>query len=537
MLDTSLQAARQRGRLLLASDQVDFKNLILCWITSLRTYSNKSTCLLNFRAMCKPARRGSGRGTHIHCQHSQLSGVEDREQVLAMVQGVADQPPSSRRTVFSDDRFIGRRNETKTRLDPINKRQCLRMKRKSFRETASQPEQTLIGQTIMKRQLFPIKTEPAYSQNSSQAATAQIFVAPPMARNGGSQTNNLTRQEKPSAGPTISLQTPRPTTSSVIRFAKNPFEVSRPITLDRSSWKDGESVPTIPLPRCSTPKIFSTRSTPVTTTSNNIQLEPTYCGPSGTVVEGMPKNFLRAEMQFSMQMCEKWQQDNPKLVQGVPLPSWLDAAELKVEGKSREADDAGETEGRSRDRESDFLKSLFDFSGDELERLSHNSGDDWISFANPQSPEKTSTSLDVGLRNGDFLHPQATLPSDMCGNDFIQFFDNQPTQLQGDYFEARRPTEVEAEDQDLTKLWSGYRANIWSPRELPPASPSRHSDSPIDTRPVLLHFRGEGKEESGEKDEDDPSHGRATKLTKEKPPISVTPNRVKSEAKVLQRRE
>ena len=61
----------------------------------------------------------------------------------------------------------------------------------------------------------------------------------------------------------------------------------------------------------------------------------------------MPKNFLRAEMQFSMQMCEKWQQDNPKLVQGVPLPSWLDAAELKVEGKSREADAAGETEGTS----------------------------------------------------------------------------------------------------------------------------------------------------------------------------------------------
>jgi len=528
-----------------------------CWTPPYRLLvRGGGFCWLQTRAVCKPARRGSGRGTYIQCQHNQLTGVEENGQVLAMIQGAADPPALPRQNVCSDAIIVGRRNETRTRLDPINKREEARIKRKSFREAPCRMDQTPPGRTSIKPQtklaLSPIKTEPAYLQNSPKAATAQIFVAPTLARNAGSQTDNLTRQDKPSAGPKVSLQTPRPTTS-LIWSTKSPFEVSRPVTLEAatSSWKDAENVSTtVPLPRCSTPKLFAARSTPATTTSKYAELEPAYYPISQTEVESMPKTFLRAEMKSSG--SQNWQADNSRLDQRVKLPSWLEVAEQKVGEESRKTDDMGEAEqGRLMDEksgESDFFNRLFDYSGDELERLSPHSGDECISLTIPQTANRTSTSLDISFSHGVPLQPQATLPSDLC-DDFSQFFDSQATQLPGDctsYFEAPGPTELEP--QDLAMLWSDQRGTSRSPpradREPPPwASASSTSISCLDrslpdSRPVMLHSREYGKEEAcGEREADaGPSHNRGTKRTKEKSPIGVEIKRIKSEVKVLQRR-
>ena len=516
-----------------------------------------------FRALCKPARRGSGRGTYIQCQHSQLTGVEEKGQVLAMIQGAADPPmPLPSQNVCSDAAIaVGRRNETRTRLDPINKRQEARIKRKSFQEVGCRMDQTPLGTTSRmkpeqtKLALSPIKTEPAYLQNSPKAATAQIFLAPPLARNASSQTDNLTRQDKPSAGPKVSLQPPRPTTS-VIWSAKSPFEVSRPVTLEAtaSSWKDAENVLTVPLPRCSTPKLFAPRSSPaITTTSKCTELESTYYRPSGDEVESMPKTFLRAETKSSA--CQNWQ-DSLRLDQRVKLPSWLEVAEQKLEDESRKTGSLGETQqGRLIDEktgESDFFNSLFDYSGDELERLSPHSGDECISLTIPQTAnDKMNSTFDISLSNGGPLNPQATLPSDLC-EDFSQFFDSQAaTQLPGDctsYFEAAGPTELEP--QDLAMLWSDQRTTSRTPpradTEPPPwpsassTSTSSHDGSLLDSRPIMLHSREYGKEEASTRVERDAdagaSHDRGTKRTKKKSPVGVEIKRIKSEVKVLQRR-
>jgi len=515
-----------------------------CWTPPYRLLvRGGGFCWLQTRAVCKPARRGSGRGTFIQCEHNQLTGVEEKGQVLATIQGAAD--PPARQNVFSDAAVVGRRNEPRTRLDPINKRQEARIKRKSFQEAPCRMDQPPLGRADMKPQtrlaLSPIKTEPAYFQNSPKAATAQIFVAPPLARNAGCQTDNLTRQDKPSAGPKVSLQPPRPTTS-LIWSTKSPFEVSRPVTLEAaaSSWKDAENLSTtVPLPRCSTPKLFAAQSHPLTTTSKYAELEPAYYRPSG--VENMPKTFLKAEMKSSG--SQNWQ-ENLRLDQRVKSPSWLEVAEQKeMEERIRKTDDIGEAEeGRLMDEksgESDFFNRLFDFSADELERLSPHSGDECISLTIPKTSNRTSTSLDVSFSDGGPLQPQATLPSDLC-DDFSQFFDSQATQLTGDcasYFVAPGPTELEP--QDLAMLWSEDRGTSQSPPcadtgppPWPPASStSSHDGSLPDSRPVMLHSREHRKEADAV-----PSNDRGTKRPKEKSPVGVEIKRIKSEVKVLQRR-
>jgi len=527
-----------------------------CWTPPYRLLvRGGGFCWLQTRAVCKPARRGSGRGTFIQCEHSQLTGVEENSQVLAMIQGAADPPALPRQNVCPDAVIVGRRNEARTRLDTINKREEARIKRKSFREAACRMDQMPLGRARMKPEtklaLSPIKTEPAFLPNSPKAATSQIFVAPPLARNAGSQTDNLTRQDKPSAGPKLSLQPPRPTTS-LIWSTKSPFEVSRPVTLEAatSSWKDAENVSTVPLPRCSTPKLFAARSPPLATSSKYADLEQAYFPPSGTEVQSMPKTFRRADIQSSG--SQNWQADNPKLDPRVKLPSWLEVAEQKVGEESRKADDLGEAEKeRLMDEklgESDFFNRLFDYSADELERLSPHSGDECISLTVPQTGNRTNTSLDISLPDGGPLQPQATLPSDLC-DDFSQFFDSQATQLPGDctsYFEAPGPTELEP--QDLAMLWSDQRGTSRTPPPPdtePPPWPSASSTSisslerPLpDSRPVMLHSREYGKEEvSGEREaDDDPSQNRGTKRKMEKSPIGVEIKRIKSEVKVLQRR-
>ena len=405
--------------------------------------------------------------------------------------------------------------------------------------TRMRPEQTKLA-------LSPIKTEPAYLQNSPKAATAQIFLAPPLARNASSsQTDKLTRQDKPSAGPKVSLQPPRPTTS-VIWSAKSPFEVSRPVTLEAtaSSWKDAENVSSaVPLPRCSTPKLFAPRSTPaITTTSKYAQLESTYYRTSGTEVESMPKTFLRTETKSSG--CQNWQ-DSLRLDQRVKLPSWLEVAEQKAEDESKKVDALGVTQqGRLIDEktgESDFFNSLFDYSGDELEQLSPHSGDECISLTIPQTANnKMNSTLDISFSNGGPSQSHATLPSDLC-EDFSQFFDSQAaTQLPGDctsYFEAAGPTELEP--QDLAMLWSDQRGTSRSPprayTEPPPwpsassTSTSSHDGSLLDSRPIVLHSReygiSIGKEEASaivERDADaGASHERGTKMTKKKSPVEI----------------
>jgi len=537
-----------------------------CWTPPYRLLvRGGGFCWLQTRALCKPARRGSGRGTYIQCQHSQLTGVEEKGQVLAMIQGAADPPlPLPTENMCSDAAIaVGRRNETRTRLDPINKRQEARLKRKSFRgEAAYQMDQPALDTTIRmkpeqtKLALSPIKTEPAYLQNSPKAATTQIFLAPPLARNASSQTDKLTRRDKPSAGPKVSLQPPRPTTS-VIWSTKSPFEVSRPVTLEAtaSSWKDAEHVSTVPLPRCSTPKLFAPRSSPAitTTSSKYAQLESPYYGPSATEVESMPKTFLRADIKSSE--SQNWQ-DSPRLDQRVILPSWLDVAEQRVDEESRKADAIGETDRLTDEKsgESDFFNSLFEYSGDELERLSPHSGDECISLTIPQAPtNKMSSPLDISISNGGPLQPQATLPSDLC-EDFSQFFDSQATQLPGDctsYFEAPGPTELEPQDiamlcwssdQRPTSRTSPPRAET-EPHPWPSASStsmSSHDGSLLDSRPIMLHSREYGKEEASasvERDADaGASHDRGTKRTKKKSPVGVEIKRIKSEVKVLQRR-
>ena len=482
--------------------------------------------------------------------------------MLAMIQGAADPPLTlPGQNVCSDTAIaVGR-----TRLDPINKRQEARLKRKSFRgEAAGQMDQPAPDTTNrMKAQqtklaLSPIKTEPALNlQNSPKAATTQIFLAPPLARNASSQTDKLTRQDKPSAGPKVSLQPPRPTTS-VIWSTKSPFEVSRPVTLEAtaSSWKDAETVSTVPLPRCSTPKLFAPRSSPVNTTTSSkydAQLESTYYPPSGDEVESLPKTFLRAETKSSM--CQDWQ-DNPRLDQRAKLPSWLEVAEQKLADESKKVDALGETQQGSlideKTGESDFFNSLFDYSGDELEQLSPHSGDECISLTIPQTANnKMSSTLDISFSNGGPLQPQATMPSDLC-EDFSQFFDSQAaTQLPGDctsYFEAAGPTELKP--QDIAMLWSDQRGTSRSPpcadTEPPPwpsassTSTSSHDGSLLDSRPIMLHSREYGKEEASasvERDADaGASHDRGTKRTKKKSPVGVEIKRIKSEVKVLQRR-
>merc|ERR1719500_1819386 len=473
---------------------------------------------------------------------SQLDGAVDE----APSSSASTTSPPARQNIFSDAAVVGRRNETRTRLDPINKRQEARKKRKSFQEAPCRMDKPPLGRADMKPQtrlaLSPIKTEPAYFQNSPKAATAQIFVAPPLARNAGCQTDNLTRQDKPSAGPKVSLQPPRPTTS-LIWSTKSPFEVSRPVTLEAaaSSWKDAENLSTtVPLPRCSTPKLFAAQSHPLTTTSKYAELEPAYYRPSG--VENMPKTFLKAEMKSSG--SQNWQ-ENLRLDQRVKSPSWLEVAEQKeIEERIRKTDDVGEAEeGRLMDEksgESDFFNRLFDFSADELERLSPHSGDECISLTIPQTSNRTSTSLDVSFSDGGPLQPQGTLPSDLC-DDFSQFFDSQATQLTGDcasYFVSPGPTELEP--QDLAMLWSEDRGTSQSPPctdtgppPWPPASStSNHDGSLPDSRPVMLHSRVNRKEEAGA----EPSHDRGTKRPRGKSPVGVEIKRIKSEVKVLQRR-
>merc|ERR1719500_110907 len=472
---------------------------------------------------------------------SQLDGAVDE----APSSSASTTSPPARQNIFSDAAVVGRRNETRTRLDPINKRQEARKKRKSFQEAPCRMDQPPLGRVDMKPQtrlaLSPIKTEPAYFQNSPKAATAQIFVAPPLARNAGCQTDNLTRQDKPSAGPKVSLQPPRPTTS-LIWSTESPFEVSRPVTLEAaaSSWKEAENLSTtVPLPRCSTPKLFAA---PLTTTSKYAELEPAYYRPSGTEVENMPKTLLRAEMKSSG--SQNWQ-ENLRLDQRVKLPSWLEVAEQKeMEERIRKTDDVGEAEeGRlmnEKSGESDFFNRLFDFSADELARLSPHSGDECISLTIPQTSKRTSTSLDVSFSDGGPSQPQATLPSDLC-DDFSQFFDSQATQLTGDcasYFEA--PGRTELEPQDLAILWSEDRGTSQSPPcadtgppPWPPASStSNHDGSLPDSRPVMLHSREHRKEEAGA----EPSHDRGTKRPRGKSPLGVEIKRIKSEVKVLQRR-
>jgi len=518
-----------------------------CWTPPYRLLvRGGGFCWLQTRAVCKPARRGSGRGTSIQCEHNQLTGVEEKGQVLATIQGAADPAPPTRQNVFSDAAVVGRRNETRTRVDPINKRQETRTKRKSLQEATCRMDERPLGRAGMKPQtklaLSPIKTEPAYLQNPPKAATAQIFVAPPLARNAGSQTDNLTRQDKPSAGPKVSIQPPRPATS-LIWSTKSPFEVSRPVTLEAaaSSWKDAENGSNVPLPRCSTPKLFAA---PVTTTSKYAELEPAYYRPSGTGAENLPKTFLRAEMKSSG--SENWQ-ENLRLDQKIKLPSWLEVAEQKMgEERNRKPDDTGEAEeGRLMDEksgESDFFNRLFDYSADELERLSPHSGDECIALTIPQTSNRTSTSLDVSFSDGGALQTQTTLPSDLC-DDFSQFFDSQATQLTEDcasYFETPGPTELEP--QDLAILWSDDRRTSQSshctdtgPPPWPPASStsiSSQDGSFPDSRPIMLHSREYQKEEAHA----GPSHDRGTKRTKEKSPIGVEIKRIKSEVKVLQRR-
>jgi len=261
----------------------------------------------------------------------------------------------------------------------------------------------------------------------------------------------------------------------------------------------------------------------------------------------MPKTFLRAEVEASE--SQNWQ-NNPKLDQRVKLPLWLDVAEQRVDEESRKADGIGETDRLTDEKsgESDFFNSLFEYSGDELERLSPHSGDECISLTIPQTP---TTPLDISFSNGGPLQPQATMPSDLC-EDFSQFFDSQATQLPGDctsYFEAPGPAELEP--QDLAMLcWSSDQRPTsrtsppqaeTEPHPWPSASStsmSSHDGSLLDSRPIMLHSREYGKEEGSKEREADagPSHERGTKRTKKKSPVGVEIKRIKSEMKVLQRR-
>ena len=138
--------------------------------------------------------------------------------------------------------------------------------------------------------------------------------------------------------------------------------------------------------------------------------------------------------------------------------------------------------------ESDFFNRLFDYSPDELERLSPHSGDECISLSIPQTSHGTSTSLDVSFSEGRPFQPQDTLPSDLC-DDFSQFFDSQATQLSGDcasYFEARGPTELEP--QDLAILWSGDRRTSQSPPCMDTGPPPWTSASSTSTSAMALYL-------------------------------------------------
>jgi len=522
-----------------------------CWTPPYRLLvRGGGFCWLQTRALCKPARRGSGRSTYIHCQHNQLTGVEEVGQVVAVIQGAPDPPPASKLNISSDLGFVRRKRETRTRLDLSDERQESRTKRKSLQNAPRQVDSIPLGRSSMnlakvqtKLALSPIKTEPAYLQNSPKAATAQIFQAPPLTRAAGSQlSDKSTRQDKPSESPTVSLKPPRPSTS-VIWSAKSPFEVSRPITLEAAptNWKAAaENGSNVQLPKCSTPKFFAPQSSPLATSSKCAELMPDLCFSPRSSVITVPKIAMRPEtITFGAQA---WQESSSTLDQGVDLPSRMELADKEDTARGQQTRAVGETSEREKLSESDFFNNIFDYSGEELERLSPHSGDECILLTNSQNP--IGAPLDVNCGNDDSLKP--TMPNNLC-EDFSQFFDNPGTPLPEDcasYFEASGPTELEP--QDLALLLSPPQDRVpESPphniKETPPTPSSPPSMSTLwqsvsltDSRPVRLDFRDRDKE----KDEslEVSIQGRGVKRVKETSPNSLESKRIRAEVKVLQRR-
>ena len=467
--------------------------------------------------------------------------------MVAVIQGAADPPTSN---ISSDVGLVRRKRETRTRLDLSDERQESRTRRKSLQNAPRQVDSIPSGKNSMnlvkvqtKLALSPIKTEPAYLQNSPKTATAQIFQAPPLTRAAASQlSDKLTRQDKPSESPTVSLKPPRVSTS-VIWSAKSPFEVSRPITLEAAptNWKAAAQIGSnVPLPKCSTPKFFAPQSSPSATSSKCAEMMPDLCfSPTSSVIT-VPKTAIRPEtVTFGAQA---WQESSSTSDQGVDLPPQIELADKEDTASGQQTRAVGETSEAEKLSESDFLNNIFDYSGEELERLSPHSGDECILLTNSQNPNRAP--LDVNFGNDDRSQP--TMPNSLC-EDFSQFFDNPGTPLPEDcasYFEASGPTELEPQDLALLlpppedRVSESPPQNIKETPPIPSSPPSMstlwQSVSLTDSRPVRLDFRDRDKE----KDEslEVSIQGRGVKRAKEKSPNSLESKRIRAEVKVLQRR-
>ena len=239
---------------------------------------------------------------------------------------------------------------------------------------------------------------------------------------------------------------------------------------------------------------------------------------------------------------QAWQESSSTLDQGVDLPPQIELADKEDTASGQQTRAVGETSEAEKLSESDFLNNIFDYSGEELERLSPHSGDECILLTNSQNPNRAP--LEVNFGNDDRSQP--TMPNSLC-EDFSQFFDNPGTPLPEDcasYFEASGPTGLEPQDLALLlsppedRVSESPPQNIKKTPPIPSSPPSMstlwQSVSATDSRPVRLDFRDRDKE----KDEslEVSIQGRGVKRAKEKSPNSLASKQIRAEVKVLQRR-